>query len=193
VTALNVSTPEGQVGQLQASTGNFDLTSDENVGGTLSQPTGSGTYSTTNGRVTLSGTGFLNSPPVLYIVSDNEAFIIGTDPAVSFGFMTQQSSGFSLAGTYAGGSLAPVDPAVSNVVSIAIAGSNTLNVTSDVSNQNGLSFLNQVSEATTPPDAHGRVVVTEGTNTTQILYLVPPERFFALSTDATARVDIFQH
>jgi len=193
VTALNASTPESQVGQLQASTGTFGLTSDENVGGALSQPTGSGTYSTTSGRVTLSGTGFLNSPPVLYMVSDNEAFIIGTDPAVSFGFMTQQSSGFSLSGTYAGGSLAPVDAAVSNVVSIAIAGSNTIIVTSDVSNQTGLSFLNQVSEATTPPDSHGRVVVTETTNTTQILYLVPPAQFFGLSTDATARVDIFQH
>jgi Putative Ig domain len=199
LTALNSSIAESQVGQFLAVTGNFTLTSDENLGGTLSQPSGMGGYTITqpSGRVSLGGTGFQNSQPVLYLVNSNnvEAFIIGTDPAVSFGVMTTQQSGASLSGTYAGGSLAPVDPAVSNVVSIAIAGSNTLIVSQDVSGPNGLSFSGQVSETTTPPDAHGRVVVTENTNTTEILYLVSPTEFFALdalSTDPTARVDIFQ-
>lgn len=198
LTALNGTTAQSQVGQFLAVTGNFTLASDENLGGTLSQPTGAGTYSISNGRVTLGGTGFQNSLPVLYMVNSNnvEAFIIGTDPAVSFGVMAAQQLGVPLSGTYAGGSLAPVDPAVSNVVSIAIAGSNTLNVTQDSSGPNGLSFLGQVSESTTPPDAHtGRVVVTENTNVTEILYVASPTQFFALdalSTDPTARVDIFQ-
>jgi len=195
VTALNASTAESQVGQFQAVSGAFNLASDENVGGTVTQPSGSGTYNITNGRVTFpTGSGFQNSLPVLYMVNNNAAFIIGTDSAVSFGFMTPQQPGVSLSGTYASGSLAPVDPAVSNLVSIAIAGSSTLNVTADVSNGNGLS-QNQVSEATTPPDTHGRVVVTENTNTTQILYLVSATEFFALSAvpaDPNVRVDIFQ-
>ncbi len=194
VTGLSASTAESQVGQFQAITGTFNLTSDENVGGALSQPTGSGTYSITNGRVVLTGSGFQNSLPVLYMVDNDEAFIIGTDSAVSFGFMTPQPGPLSLSGTYAGGSLAPVDPAVSNVVSVAIAGSNTLNLTEDVSNNNGLS-QNQASDGTTAPDSHGRVLVTLSGNNVDILYLVSPTEFFELSadpTDTTARVDIFQ-
>jgi Putative Ig domain len=194
LTALNASTAQDQIGQFQAVTGSFNLTSDENASGTLTQPTGLGTYSITSGRVSLTGTGFQNSLPVLYMVSEDQAFIIGTDSAVSFGFMTPQQAGFSLPGTYAGGSLAPVDPTVSNVVSIVVAGSNAFNLTANVSNGNGLSVSNLI-EATTPPDAHGRVVVTENTNTTQILYLVSPEEFFALSAVAATpdvRVDIFQ-
>jgi hypothetical protein len=205
LTALNASTAESQVGQFQAVTGNFNLASDQNTGGTLTQPSGSGSYSITNDRVTLSpnpttGSGFQNttptsSQPVFYMVSGNEAFIIGTDTAVSFGFMAPQQLGSSLAGIYAGGSLAPVDPAVSNAVSVSIAGSNTLIVTSDISSSNGLSVLNQVSEATTPPDTHGRVLVTLLGSDVDILYLVSPSEFFQLSAvpaDADVRVDIFQ-
>ena len=171
----------------------FTLTLRPKYGGTVTSPAGTGTLRDwpTSGRVSLpTGSGFQNSLPVVYLVTVNEGFIVGTDTAVSFGFMAPQAS-FALSGTYAGGSLAPVDPAISNVVSIALAGSGDLSVTADVSNGNGLS-QSQVVEATTPPDAHGRVVVTENTNTTEILYLVSTTEFFALTADKTARVDIFQ-
>jgi hypothetical protein len=107
--------------------------------------------------------------------------------------MTPQSS-FSLPGTYAGGSLAPVDTAVSNVVSIAIAGPNSLDLTEDISNNSGLSHMNP-SEVATAPDSHGRVLVTVAGSDVGILYLVSSSQFFALSADpadASARVDIFQ-
>jgi large repetitive protein len=193
LTALDSSTTESQVGLFSGSGGgSFTLFSDQNTAGALTSPSGTGTYSVApNGRMTLpTGSGFQNSLPVVYLVTVNEGFIVGTDTAVSFGFMAPQAS-FGLSGTYAGGSLAPVDPSISNVVSIALAGSGNLNVTADVSNGNGLS-QSQVAESTTPPDAHGRVVVTENTNTTEILYLVSTTEFFALAADQTARVDIFQ-
>jgi hypothetical protein len=215
LTALDASgsTAESQVGLFAGVSGSFTLTSDENTGGTLTQPTGSGTYTITNGRVALvpsptTGSGFQNTTPtslqpVLYMVSDNAAFIIGADTAVSFGFMTSQVqpgtyTSASLSGTYAGGSLAPVDPSVSNVVSIAIAGSNTLNVTADASGPNGLS--QSQTAASTSVQSSGRVAVTENGNTqAQILYMVSPAtvspaQFFLLSGqgDPTARVDIFQ-
>jgi len=204
VTALDPtgSVAQSQVGIFSPSAGTnggtFTLTSDQNSGGTLTSPAGSGSYAIdpTSGRVSfLTGSsGFQNSQPVLYLVTDNQAFIIGTDSSVSFGFMTGQSS-FTLAGTYAGGSLAPVDPAVGNVVSIAIAGSNTLNVTQDISSENGLS-QNQFSAATASSVSNpSRFLVTENGNTTEILYLVSSGEFFALdaaSGDTTARVDIFQ-
>ena len=215
LTALDPSgsTAESQVGLFAGVSGSFTLTSDQNTGGTLTQPTGSGTYAITSGRVALTpnpttGSGFQNttptsSQPVFYMVSGNEAFIIGTDTAVSFGFMTPQVqpgtyTSASLSGTYAGGSLAPVDPSVSNVVSIAIAGSNALNVTADASGPNGLS--QSQTAATTSVAPSGRVAVTENGNTqAQILYMVSPAtvspaQFFLLSGqgDPTARVDIFQ-
>ncbi|MGA9968552.1 MAG: hypothetical protein WBQ10_25360, partial [Terriglobales bacterium] len=224
VTALDPTGPtaQSQVGVFDASGGNgqFNLTSDENNGGTLTSPC-SGTPTqcapgtdavAAAGRVTLTDSGFQNSQtsqnlqPVLYLVSNNQAFIIGTDPAVSFGFMTPQTipqSGFSnasLSGIYAGGSLAPVDPIVSNVVSSAIAVPGSLTVTADVSNESGLSQIQIASAAQVA--ANGRVQVTVNNNVSAILYMVappptpptqgPPSQFFQLSADPTARVDIFQ-
>jgi hypothetical protein len=208
VTGLNPSalTAESQVGLFKATSGSFTLTSDQNADGTLTQPTGSGGYSIASGRVTLSGSGFQNSPPVLYMVNSNntEAFIIGTDTAVSFGLMTSQVqpgtyTSASLSGTYAGGSLAPVDANVSNVVSVAIAGSDTLNLTDYASGPNGLTANNPIT-ASTSVEASGRVAVTENGNPqAAILYMVSPAtvspaQFFFLSgqNDPTARVDIFQ-
>ena len=200
ITGLDASMTESQVGLVTGNgSGGFSLSSDQNSGGTLTSPSGTGGYNVaTNGRVTLSGSGFQNSAPVLYMVNPNQAFIIGTDAAVSFGFMTPQQSGFALSGTYASGSLPPVDPAVSNVVGIAIAGTNTLDLSQDISSNNGLS-VSQASDATAPSAGNPtRVVVTQSGNQTQILYLVSSTEFFALDApspangDTTARVDIFQ-
>ena len=196
VTGLDqsASTAESQIGQFEGIAGTYTLLSDQNSGGVLTSPSGSGYYSISNGRATLTGTGFQNSPPVLYMVSDNQAFIIGTDLAVSFGFMTPQSGGTfstaSLSGTYAGGSLAPVNPTVSNAVSIAVAGSGNLAITADVSSSNGLT-QNQVFQGIASVEADGRVVVTENGGTAEILYLVSPTQFFSMSTDTNARMDLF--
>ena len=210
VTALSPSgSAESQVGVFTASGGGFSMSSDQNAGGTVTSVplVGTGTYATgtTPGRVTLtlgSGSGFQNSQvqtpqndPVLYLVSDNEAFIIGTDTAVSFGFMAPQQANFTLSGTYAGGSLPPVDPSVSNVVSIAIAGTTTLDVSQDIASINGLSFAQASEDTAASASDPSRVVVTENGSTTEILYLVSPTEFFALDAangDTTARVDIFQ-
>jgi hypothetical protein len=138
----------------------------------------------------------------MYLITPNQAFIIGTDSAVSFGFMMQQSGApfvpGSLSGTYAGGSLAPVEPSISNVVSTAVAGSGAITLTADVSGVNGLS-QNQTNSVTQVA-SNGRVLVTVNNNPAYILYLVAPSppppnsvgQFFQLSTDPTARVDMFQ-
>lgn len=194
VSGLGGTTPQSQIGLFTGNgAGGFSLTSDENIGGILTSPAGTGSYSVApNGRLTGLG-------PVLYLVTTNQAFIIGTDTAVSFGFMTPQVppqlgfSATSLSGTYAGGSLAPVDSSVWNVVSIAVAGSNALTVTADVSNQNGLT--QSQTAGTTAVASNGRATVTVNTNPEyQILYMVSPAQFFVLggSEDPTARVDIFQ-
>jgi hypothetical protein len=71
-------------------------------------------------------------------------------------------------------------------------------LTQDISSNNGLSVSQ--SSGTTAPSAGNpaRVVVSQGGNQTQILYLVSSTEFFALDApspatgDTTARVDIFQ-
>jgi hypothetical protein len=188
-TGLESSTAVSQVGLITGNgSGGFSLTSDLNTGGTLTSPTGTGAYSVDpTGRLT--GLAF-----IVYLVSNNQGFIIGVDPAVSFGFMTAQSGPFtdaSLSGTYAGGSLAPVDPSVSNAVSIAIAGLGNFNVTADISGANGLSQT-QASAAIGTVPMNGRVAITLNGNTVDILYLITTGQFVALSTDPTARVDLFQ-
>ncbi len=204
-TALGASsTSQAQVGLFTtAGSGSSNLSSDVNTGGMLTSGTGNGTYSVaTTGRVTLSNSGFQTVDPVMYLVSPNQAFIIGTDylngtekTAVTFGLMEAQSgepfSQVSLSGTYAGGSLAPVDPAVSNVVSIAVVGSGIIDFTTDISNSTGLSQI-QASQNIASLAANGRVVLTENGSTAAILYLVSPSQFFSLPTDTNARVDVFQ-
>src|ERR1019366_76791 len=94
--------------------GSFSLTMDDNDGGTVQSQSISGNYAVTpsSGRVTLSGTGVGNNPPVFYLIGPNQAFVVGTDNAVMFGMIEPQSgSGFNLAslsGNYMGGGEQPV-------------------------------------------------------------------------------------
>ena len=67
---------------------------DQNTGGTLAQQqvTG-GQYKVNplNGRVTLNGFG--GTPPVLYMVNQNQAFVIGTDANATSGVLAPQTAG----------------------------------------------------------------------------------------------------
>ncbi len=114
--------------------GNFDgmgnVTSyslDENIGGTLSQPSYTNAiYSVdkTSGRVTLTGLG--TYPPVWYLVTFNTGFVVGTDPNVTTGTFEPQTVSqpvtiLSLFGNFYGGTVYPVLPSVTNEVEAAVA------------------------------------------------------------------------
>lgn len=207
VTALDTASgspvAQSQVGLLTGSAGNSSgggtsLTSDQNSGGILTTLSGpAGTYSVTaNGRVTLANSGFQNSQPVLYLVNANQAFIVGTDAAVSVGFMVPQLtpvfSAASLSGLYAGGTLAPVELSMGGEVDAAIAnGAGTLAVTSDISNGSG-QLQNQAATNAYSVTSNGRGLVTLNGSTTEIFYLVSPTEFFALSSSANPFVEHFQ-
>jgi hypothetical protein len=193
LSGLDGTTPQSQIGLFAGNGGGgFNLTSDENIGGALTSPGGPGSYSVApNGRVTGWG-------PVLYLVTTNTGFIIGTDSAVSFGYMTPQTvtqyNAASLTGTYAGGSFAPVAPVVDNVVSITVAGSGSLQTTSDISSANGLSQVQTASTAQFGSN-NGRAVVSVNGIQTYILYMISPSQFYqmvAISGNPTIRVDSFQ-
>jgi hypothetical protein len=187
--------------------GGSTLSSDLNTGGQLTSPVSQCTqldpctYAVaSNGRVTLTNSGFQNSQPVLYLVVPNEAFIIGTDAAVTFGFMEAQSvpqqgffSNASLSGTYAGGSIARVQPSISNEASAAAAdGAGNLTFTTDISGVTGL-YQNQPFAGTYSVAVNGRTVLTESGNEAAILYLLSGTQFFTLATGADQKIDLSQH
>ena len=170
------------------------LNFDQNQGGTSSlQKTSTGTYCVdkTTGRVTL--TAFNAGPfavaPVFYLVKGGQAFVVGTDPAVTAGFLEQQtasSSGFSnasIAGPYAGGTVAPITKDVTNAVTWMLAdGSGNINGTSNTSGPAGPGGPSNFTYTYTV-DSTGRTLVQLNGNTIGIAYVISGTKFVLLPTD----------
>ena len=169
--------------------GNGTLSYDENDGGTLSlhQPP-PGTYDVaSNGRAVLKDSGS-NAIAVLYLVSQNRAFIVGQDNTVASGYLEPQSGGpFSAAsaiGTYWGGSIMPVTSAVTDSVIWCFAdGNGNLNGTTNTSGSGGTG--SQYFGGTLQVDATGRVTLNENGSLAAILYVISPTRLALLpATDS---------
>ncbi|MGO9647906.1 MAG: beta strand repeat-containing protein [Terriglobales bacterium] len=186
--------------------GNFTVNTDENTGntnenlrGTLSSPSCTGSYSsigTSTGRTTLSYSGPACAESVLYMVSTNQAFVMGTDANVTFGFMENQSGPFttaSLSGTYAGGSIATVLPSAGTQVDIEVAdGVSAVNFTTDSSTSGGLGQNLDTSGTYSLPTGTSRGTITVGGIQTEIFYMVSPTEFISLFTNADATIESFQ-
>lgn len=196
------STPVSQLGLFTADgTSAVTTTSDLNTDGVLSSPTSTGTYSVAvSGRVTLSNSGIGSSDPVLYIVSSNQAFILGTDTNVTFGYMQPQNvpsppgtfMPSALSGAYAGGSLVPVQSGASVRVDIGVGdGVSTVALTSDVASSSGLA-QNQSSSPGFSLIANGRGELTENAAVVGIFYMVSSAEFVEMSTDTLAALEDFQ-
>jgi hypothetical protein len=144
-TGLTSAGPEATVGTATFD-GNGNITrhgldslpgyfTDESDGGTVSQNSYNGTYSvdatcgsinSACGRVTVNLTNNgqpIPNQPVWYLVTKNQAFIVGTDPAVSSGQFSPQSGApftdASLLGAYLGGTINPASHYVTNEVDVA--------------------------------------------------------------------------
>jgi hypothetical protein len=178
---------------------NFNVNTSENTGGTMTLPSCTGTYNIADpstGRVPLTYVGPACAESVLYMVSPNQAFVIGADAGVTFGFTQFQSgpspfSAASVSGTYAGGSVAPVLPGVgaSTQVDIAVAdGVSAIDFTTNSSTSTGL-VQNQVTNASFTVASTGMgTVAPSGT----IFYMISPTQFISLFTDVNATVENFQ-
>ncbi len=185
------SCTSGQNGmpQYDPATLNFD----ENQGGTSSlKQTSTGTYCVdkTTGRVTLTAfnAGPFAVPPVFYMVKGGQAFVVGTDHAVTSGFLEQQaasSSGFSsasIAGPYAGGTVAPITKDVTNAVTWMLAdGSGNINGTSNTSGPGGPGGPSNFTYTYTV-DNTGRTVVQQNGNTIGVAYVISSTKFVLLPT-----------
>jgi hypothetical protein len=179
-------------GGIASASGNgtqITLSLDQNVGGTVGTFSGSGAYSVaSNGRVTLSGSGLGSNPPVLYLVTSNGGFVVGTDSAVSYGqFYPQVGSGFtnsSFDGAFTGGSNHPQDDLVSEELdSVSADGNGRLAGTSET-NVNGGNPSQASVSATYVVSSNGRVVVTENGSESAILYVVNSDQVLVIPVDS---------
>ena len=201
-TALSGSTNVAQVGILGTGGGTTTLSGFENNGGSTGSTSGTGSYTIgSNGRVTLSGSGIASSDPVLYLVSENTAFIIGTDTQVTSGFMTQQSdngsySASSLTGNYAGGLLAPIQSTDAEQVDAANSdGAGNATFANDTSSSGTLQ-PNQYA-ATYSLAATGAGVFTysqqpSGMPPTGDFFMVSPTEFYVLFTSTNVAIEHFE-
>ena len=185
--APNGGSPEGDVvlGYFTADGhGNATVSLDENKGGTLTQQQVSqGTYSVaSNGRVTL--TGFGGNPPILYLSTPGQAFVVGQGNSVASGILEPQTAvppynNLSIIGTYLGGTSTPVLSALVDSVSYLFAdGNGNINGIEDFSGPSGIGSLNVA--ATYQVDSTGRAVLT-GTPA-GIMYVVSAKKIVLLPT-----------
>jgi hypothetical protein len=195
---LTVSATAGLV--VPNGSGTIALSTDQNLAGTMSTQSESGTYTTsTNGRVTLS-LGGVSSPPVLYLIGQNQAFVVGTNNfTVDFGMVQPQSgSNFnasSLSGAYLGGSLQPVDASVNEEIDAVQAnGEGSYSETSESNGSAGASTSSLT--ATYAVSANGRVVVSQNGAQVGIVYLISDSQIVFLpasASDTNPRLSEFQH
>ncbi len=183
--------------------GNATVLFDQNTGGTLAQQqVAGGQYKVDplTGRVTLNGFG--GTPPVLYVVNQNQAFVVGTDANTTSGVLAPQISNgatgtpftnASVLGAYVGGSVTPALPSVTNQVDWLFADGNTnINGLEDSSGPGGPQN-NQPIVVTYQVDVTGRALIDSnpGSMLEGIMFVVSPTKVIVLSTDTNPVLSTF--
>jgi len=181
----------------------YTYSADENQGGTMSTPSDAGTFLlssngivSSNGRVALTSSEGGSFPPVLYLIAPNQAFVIGTDPGVSFGTMNLQTTttfnAASLSGVYLGGSQPPTSPYVNEVAdSVDSNGTGALTGTSD---QNGTAgpdseTISATSYAVSQTGPNGKFVVSQSGIPIMYLYMISTSQVVTLPVSSTQNAD----
>jgi Putative Ig domain len=161
---------------------------DQNQGGTASlSQTSTGTYCVdkTTARVTLQNfTGQFGAfPPVFYMVGQDLAFVVGTDPAVTSGYLEPQTgspfANTSLFGLYAGGTIAPITAMVTNSAGTIFAdGGGNISGSENTSGPGGPG--QQKFMYTYAVDNTGRAIVQQNGSTIGVAYVVSSTKFVLL-------------
>lgn len=198
VMAVDAATTSGSLVMLGTVTfdgnGNASFSLDENSAGTLTTLTGNGTYiapDAATGRFTLAPP---QGMPSLagYLVSPNQAFVVGADNGVTTGTFEAQSAGpftnssLNFAGFFGERAFAtaPVPPpqgvlpATLSAGWVAFDGSGNISIITD-ENVQGTLLSGQSSSTTYSVSPNGKVVLGNGSS---ILYAVSPTRIATMST-----------
>jgi Putative Ig domain len=172
---------------------------DEDLAGTITQDQPfQGTYTVqSNGAVALTQAGKTSFPG--FLVSQNKAMMVGEGNSTIFGIMEPQTGGpfsnASMSGTYAGGSLAPLDYANgSNEVDVGPAnGQGALTLSGDSSQPWGLDqwFGTLITYSIA---ANGRGTgEAQGDQTPAVVYVISPTKFIVLMPQTDAELAVFEH
>ncbi len=137
--------------------------------------------------------------PAGFLVSQNKGFFVGQGCSSMFMTMEPQTGGpfsnVSIAGSYAAGSLTPLDYAnASNEIDVGPAdGLGTLTVSGDSSGPGGLdqSFDTVVNYNVTS-DGRG-TAEAQGDTAPAVVYVISPTKFIVLLPKTDARVLVFEH
>jgi hypothetical protein len=137
--------------------------------------------------------------PAGFVVSQNKAMFVGTGSNSIFGMMEPQTgvpfSNASLAGTYAGGTLAPLDYLNGhNEANVGSAdGLGTLTVSGDSSGSGGLDqSFGQIVNYSIAANGRG-TAEAQGDQAPSIVYIISPTKFVVMMPKTDARMDVFQH
>jgi len=182
-------------------TGNASFNGDENNGGTLSQPSSSGTYAlTSNGNSTggFALSGFSQpalSGATVYLYSGDLGYFVGGDSNATSGVVEQQTGGpytdASVVGALAGGTVLPAISGVTNSVFEMFAdGQGDISATQYTSGSGGPGGPNQLT-LTYAVDRTGRAVVSQNGNEFGVLYVVGPNKFVLLPAGNDPALSVF--
>jgi hypothetical protein len=174
--------------------GNASLTYDQNDAGAISSVAmPSGTYSiTANGRVAFTNLG--SRVAVAYLTGPSQGFLIGTDSAVTSGFLDQQSGVSPFNASFVQGNYTLSAPGTPDIQAGSIAGQlfadgvSGLTGTVDEVDATGTKNLGQAFTATFAVAANGRGTIAPanppptGFPATLILYVVSPSRVRVVSS-----------
>jgi hypothetical protein len=169
------------------------LAEDFDDAGTITQkPPGQAPYTVAaNGAVTFSGGG---NPPAGFLISQNKAFWVSAGNSPNFGWWEPQTGGpfsnASIAGTYAGGSLAPLDYTNGRnaVVVVSADGLGTITINEDTSKSDGLSQdLGGIANYNIA--SNGRGPIPGGA----VVYVISPTKWLVLQPKTDADVEVLEH
>jgi hypothetical protein len=172
------------------------IAADEDLAGVITQKTPfQGTY-------TVAANGALNlgaGNPAGFLISQNHAFFVGTGSNSIFGTIEPQTgapfSNASIAGTYAAGTLPPLDYANgSNEVDVGPAnGLGTLTLNGDYSQSGGIGqSLGTVVSYSIASNGRG-TAEAQGDQAPSVVYVISPTKFVILRSETDARVLVFGH
>jgi hypothetical protein len=175
--------------------GNWNITaSDDDLGGTITQgQPEQGTYTVqSNGAITLSQTGHHGLDG--FLVSQNRFMNVDSGSKATLGIFEPQTGGpfsnASIAGTYAGGSLAPLDYTNGRnaVVVVSADGLGTITLNEDTSKSVGLSQdLGVIANYNIA--SNGRGTIPGGA----VVYVISPTKWLVLQPKTDADVEVLEH
>ena len=187
--------------------GNATLTSDENNNGVegLEQVQAITLTIASDGRATVSGTGAGNHPPIIYLIDSTSAFLVGTDPSGTFGFIEEQTGGpfsdASISGLFFFGGDAPTTGSQYQSGTGTFDGIGGVPGSSDNSGPNGLKkdTFSPTSNggtysfsATSTPPGKGFVGTNSNGTPMSIAYVISVSKIIFMNTGSNPEINIVQ-